>query len=94
VVLHAKDWGIGGPQSFYRLVIQIDVGDLDIGGQAIGVDGEPVILARDGDASGPQVFDRLVAAAVAKLQFEGFPAEGVAEHLVSEADGEDWFFTD
>jgi hypothetical protein len=64
------------------------------GGQRVGIDGEAVVLGGDGDSSGAQVLDRLVAAAVAELELEGFAAEGVGEELVAEADAENRLFAD
>ena len=91
VVLDGEDGGVAVAEAFDGLVVEIDVGDLDVGGEGIGVDGEAVVLAGDGDLAGAEVFDGLVAAAVAEGEFEGFSAEGVAEDLVAEADGEDGF---
>ena len=78
--------------AFDGAVVEVDVGDLDVGGEAGGIDGEAVVLAGDGDLAGAEVFDGLGAAAVAEFEFEGFAAEGVAEDLVAEADGEDGGF--
>ena len=80
--------------AFDRLVVEVDVGDFDFGRERIGIDGEAVVLRSDGNLSGAEVLDRLVAAAVAELQFEGAAAVGVREELVAEADAEDWFFAD
>jgi len=91
VVLDGEDRGVAVAEAFDGLVIEIDVGDLDVGGEGVGVDGEAVVLAGDGDRAGAEVFDGLVAAAVAEGEFKGFSAEGVAEDLVAEADGEDGF---
>ena len=60
-------------------------------GQGVGIDGETVVLRGDGDAAVAQVLDGLVAAAVAEFELEGLAADGVAEDLVAEADGEDGF---
>ena len=83
VVLDGEDWGVAVAEAFDGLVVEIDVGDLDVGWEGVGVDGEAVVLAGDGDLAGAEVFDGLVAAAVAEGEFEGFSAEGVAEDLVA-----------
>ena len=53
------------------LVVEVDVRHLDIGRQAIGIDRKAVVVGRDLDLAGRQVFDRLVAAAVAEFEFVG-----------------------
>ena len=57
--------------------------------ERVGIDGEAVVLRGDLDAAGAEVFDRMVAAAVAELELVGLAAEGQAEELVAEADAED-----
>ena len=80
--------------AFDRLVVEVDVGDFDFGRERIGIDCEAVVLRSDGNLPGAEILDRLVAAAVAELQFEGAAAVGVGEELVAEADAEDGFFAD
>src|SRR5439155_10241980 len=58
------------------------------------LDGEAVVLAGDFDSAGVEVFDGLVAAAVAEFQFKSFSADGAAEELVAEADAEDGDFAE
>jgi hypothetical protein len=55
----------------------------------LALDGEAVVLRRDRDAAVAQVFDRMVAAAVAEAQLERLQADGAREQLVAEADPED-----
>ena len=94
VVLDAEDRVGFVAHAFDRLVVEVDVGDFDFGRERIGVDREAVVLRSDGNLSGAEVLDRLVAAAVAEFQFEGAAAVGVGEELVAEADAEDRFFAD
>lgn len=54
-----------------------------------GFGGVAVILGGDGDFAAFEVFDGLVAAAVAEFEFVGGGAEGVGDDLVAEADAED-----
>ena len=74
--------------AFDGAVVEVDVGDFHVRRQRVRVHGEPVVLGGDGDPSGAEVLDRLVAAAVAEFQLEGGATEGVAEDLVAQADAE------
>ena len=58
-------------------------------GQRLGIDAEPVILARDLHRAREQVPDGLVRAAVAELELVGPGAQGQGQQLVAEADAED-----
>src|SRR5438105_7368695 len=49
-----------------------------------------MILRSDLDPAALKVFDRLIGAAMAELQFEGLPAKGLAENLMSETNSENW----
>ena len=89
VVLHAEDGKALVPQSLEGLVVQIDVSGLDVGGERIRVDGEPVILGRDFDSAGRLVADGVVGSPVAELELERGPAERLAEELMSQADSKD-----
>lgn len=60
--------------------------DFDVGGQAVGIDRETVIVRSDLDLAGRKVFDRLITAAVAEFEFIGLASKGFAEKLVAEAD--------
>src|ERR1043166_5456894 len=69
-------------------VVEVDMRDLDLRGEALGLDGEAVVVRGDLDAARAEVFDRLVAAAVAEAQLVGRAAEGAAQGLMAEADAE------
>jgi len=89
VVLDAKDWKFGVAQAFYGVVVEVDLSDLGaVFLEAGRVGGETVVLSGDGDFTGLEVFHWLVAAAMAKFEFKRRAAEGVREHLVTEADAE------
>ena len=55
------------PQTCDGFVIEVDVCDLDISRQTVGVNGKSVVVSSDLDLTCRQVFDRLVAAAVAEF---------------------------
>lgn len=72
--------------AFYRVVVQIDMGDFKAGGQPFGTQGEVVVLAGDFDRAGREVADRVVAAVVAELQPSALRSRRQPEQLVAEAD--------
>ena len=89
MVLHAEDRQALVPQALERLIVEVDVAQLDVGWKTGGIDREAMILGGDLDLAGGLVTDRMVGAAVAELELEGLAAEGLAEDLVPEADAED-----
>ena len=89
MVLHAEDRQALVPQALERLIVEVDVAQLDVGWKSGGIDREAMILGGDLDLAGRLVADRVVGAAVAELELEGLAAEGLAENLVPEADAED-----
>lgn len=70
-------------------IIQVDVRDLYIGRQAGRIDGKAVILTGDADAAIAQIFDRLIASTVTKLELEGFATIRVTQQLMPQADAKD-----
>ena len=56
--------------------------------QGIMIHTEPVVLGGDFHFACFQIFDRLVTAPVAELQFKGFPPQCQAQQLMSQADAE------
>jgi hypothetical protein len=94
VVLNAEGLVLAVAQAGDRAVVEIDVGDLDIGREGGGIDRVAVVLRGNGDSSSAEVFDGLVRAAMAEFEFEGFSTEGASEDLVAEADAEKRFFAD
>src|SRR5438132_6613649 len=76
-------------EPFARSVVQVDVRRHRACGQRSEVDAEAVVLRRDLDAPGRQVFHRLVRAAVPELELVRLSAERLREQLMPEADAED-----
>ena len=85
MILHAENRLGLVPHALDRLVVQIDPVHGQLRRQDFGIHGETVVLRRDFDLAGCQILHRLVGAAMAELQFEGFPAERLAENLVAQA---------
>ena len=78
MILHTKNRFGLVPHAFDRLVVQVDAIDGDVGRQSSWVHGETVVLRSDFHPAGLLVFHRLIGAAMAELQFEGFAAKGLA----------------
>src|SRR5882672_1947161 len=90
VILHGQHRLALVPETFQRLVVEIDVCVFDlVRVQRIGVDREAMILRRDLDASAAKILDRMIAAAMSELQLVRAAAEREAEELMAEADAED-----
>ncbi len=70
------------PDSLYRVVVQVQMGDLQAGRQCCQVDCVTVILRGYISAPGDQVFNRMISAPMAEFQFLGLAAEGVRDELV------------
>src|ERR1035437_5164451 len=89
VILHAEQRQVPMPQAFERLVIQVDMGQLNFTvGQRIRIDGEVVVVRGDLNLPSLQLFYRMVPAVVPKLQLESLAAEGNPRKLMAEADAE------
>ena len=86
MVLHRKDRLVFETQALDRLVIQINLShDGTVFFQFLARGGEAVILRRDGNFARLQVFHGLIAATVAKFEFEGLRSQGVGDDLMPQA---------
>src|SRR2546430_11164081 len=95
VILHGQHRLALVPETFQRLVVEIDVRVLDlVRVQRIGIDRKAVILRRDLHAPAAKILDRMIAAAMSELQFVRAAAEREAEELMTEADAEDRHLAD
>ena len=82
-------------ETFERLIVEIDVRDVDVAGvERIGVDREAVVVRSDFDTLGDFIDDRVIGAAMSEFQFVSLAAERETEDLVAEADTEDGGFAD
>lgn len=75
MILHGEDREPPVPQARNRLIIEVDVRDLDLSRQRCGIDGKSVIVRRDLDAAAREILDRLVTAAMAEFELVGATAE-------------------
>src|SRR5512140_636024 len=89
MVLNRKDGEFPVPEALVRVIVQVEMSDLEFHGiERVRIDGEAVILRRDLECAGQKVFDRVVATAMAELEFEGLAPECQSEQLVPETDPE------
>lgn len=67
MVLHAEQRQRVMPQAFERIVVQVDVRQVNFAlFQRVGVDGEVVIVRGDLDLAGCHLFDRVIAAVMSE----------------------------
>src|ERR1700686_57731 len=77
------------PQAFERLIVEVDVRQLDFAlGQRVGIDSKVMVVRRDLDLPRLQLLYRMIAAVVPKLQLEGLAPEGNSRQLMPQADAE------
>ena len=72
-----------------RLIVEVDVRELEVVGQSVGADGEGVVLRGDLDATCEDVTDGVVRAVMSEGHLLRLGAEDDGEDLVAEADAED-----
>ena len=89
-MLDREDWFAVDADAFEGAVKEGAVGLDDARWQTVGFDDEAVVLRGDLDLGGLEIFYRMVGAPVAVVHFFGGCAEGQGQHLVAEADAEDW----
>src|SRR5580658_5626496 len=89
VILDREDRLAGHAQALVAAVEERHMGRRDIGGQALGLYPEAVILAGDLDLSGRQILDRMVGAAMALRHLGGTAAQCQRQQLMAETDAED-----
>jgi hypothetical protein len=83
VILHAEEGQIAVAQTFERFVVQVSMCELDFTlGQRIWIDGEVMVMSRDFDLSGLQIFHRMIPAVVAEFQLERLPAQSDSGQLM------------
>src|SRR5882672_7950397 len=86
MILHRDNGQRFMAQAFHALIVEVDVGNFHVTGQSIGPYGKTVIVRSDLDAAANRILDRLIAAAMAKDQFESLTAESASQQLMAETD--------
>jgi hypothetical protein len=75
MILNAEERQLFVAHSLVGVVVEVDVGDLNIAGRKrFGIDAEAVILRGDLDFLVLKILHGMIGAVVAKFQFEGFAA--------------------
>ena len=77
-------------QAFDAVVVEVDVSDLDFGGQAIGKHRKAVIVRSDLDVAVLKILYRLIAAAMAKRQLESLATKRAPQQLMAETNPKRW----
>jgi hypothetical protein len=86
MILHAEERQVFVAHALVGVVIEINVGDLDVArGQRFWIDAEAMILRGDFDFFSQQIFDRVVRTVMPKFQFESFSAECESAKLMTKA---------
>ena len=92
VVLHGEHRKLFVAKTFHRPVVQIDVGDLQIGGARhpglVSQHGETVVLRCDEHAAGRKILHRMVSAAVAVRHLHRLATISDSQQLMAETDAE------
>src|SRR5581483_2422546 len=74
--------------AFNALIVEVNPVDGDFRRQTFRVNGKAMVLRGNLDFAGFKIFDRLIGAAMAKFELEGFAAKSLAEDLVAETNAE------
>ena len=82
MILNSENRVFPVAQSFDRIVVQVEVGDLQSGGQGVGPDGVTVVLGRYVNPSVAEVLHGVIGPPVAELELERLRAQGAGHHLV------------
>jgi hypothetical protein len=87
VILHAKERQILMPQTFQRLVVQINVSQFHFAiRQRIRINCKVVVVRGDFDLPRLQLLHGMIPAVMAKFQLESFSAQCDSSELMSQAD--------
>lgn len=83
VILHREQRQVLVPHALQRVVVKIDVRQLDFARrQRIGINREVVIVRRDLDLAGVQLFHGMIPPMMAEFQLVGFAAQSDARQLM------------
>jgi len=92
VVLHCENWKCFVPKAFHRSVVQVHVGDFEIGGAGdslrSAIHRKSVILRGNEHPPGGQFSNGVISAPVPVGHFAGGPPESQTQELMTQADPE------
>src|SRR5258706_5920387 len=95
MILDAEHRLAAMPESFQRLIVQVDVRQLHFTlVERIGIDCEAVIVGGDLHLPRHLIQHGMVRAAVPELELVSFAAHRETKNLMAQANAEDGFFTD
>lgn len=94
MVLDAEGWKLAMSDAGDGLVVEVAVGNFEVGREARFIDGEAMVLSGDFDAAVAESEDGLVRAAVAELHLESLGTAGQRKELMTEADAKDRAFAE
>ncbi len=90
VILHAEQRQRAVAQALQRVVVQVDVRQVDFALlQRVGIDGEVVIVRGDLDLAGLHLLHRMIAAVMSELQLVSLAAQRQPDQLMPQTDSED-----
>ena len=90
VILNGESWFIFYPDALYGFIIEVYMGDLQVGmfSDRIGIHAETMVLCGDFATSGHHIFHRVVQPAVTVMHFESGNIFRQREQLMTETDSE------
>ena len=94
VILDSESGDVFATNPLDRLIVQVDVRDLDALRQRVRLQSEAVILRSDFDSASVAMQDRLIGSAMSELHFVNLGGERESKQLMSETNPEDRFLTE
>src|ERR1041384_6096483 len=88
VILHSESGHVFAADALDRLIVQVDVRDLDALRQRVRLQSEAVILRGDFDAARVAMQDRLIGSAMSELQLVDFSGERESQQLMAQTNPE------
>lgn len=89
VILDRKDREFPMAEAFQAFVIEVNVRDFYLFRiQTFRINCEAVVMRSDLDATGGEILDGLISAAMTEFQFIGSTTESESQHLMTETDPE------
>lgn len=94
MILNGKGRPVLQPDPFDGLIIQVDMGDLDILRlpDSLRIHAKAMILRSDLATAGDQVFHRVIEPAMPVMHFEGGNIIGQSQQLVAQTNAKQGFF--
>ena len=93
VVLHRKEWFILYPYAFNGIIVEVQMGNLNIIGimDCLRVHSKTMVLGSYFATARNYVFDRMIKPTVAMVHFKGWYAMGKCKQLMAKTNAKHWF---